>query len=85
MEDFRVGSIPTVPLMNEGTFIRLRTDEMGILKPGLAFASVIWLAGEEKLPKVSRHVRGSWRARVGLIAEGFEGHRKERGNPQRGR
>lgn len=56
--------------MNEGTLIRLRTDGVGILKPGLAFDSVTRLVGEEKKLKVSRHVRGSWKARVALKATG---------------
>lgn len=64
--------------MNEGTLIRFRTDGVGILKPGLAFDSVVRLVGGEKKPKVGEHVRGSWKAGMGLAAEGFEGHRKKR-------
>lgn len=49
---------PFLLWLNEwGTFIRFRTDGMAVLKPGLAFDSVVKLVGEEK-PQVGEYARG---------------------------
>lgn len=54
---------PILLCLNEReTFIRFRTDGMAVLKPALAFDSVVKLVGEEKKPKVVGHARGSWKA-----------------------